>query len=199
MTKYHKPVVGRVGVAVPPRRQHVIDLNSFAEQLLERKISPEDQPPICVLDRLRVGEELIKSHSPFADLRSSSSYPGGGIGFDVDNKDITSNSQVYSPNFVFDKHELGNVKDEVFIRHVNGSPQSTIWATPDLFMPLSRSKNFMQDECGNNESFFNASHGEGSVDNGKDDLESHSSCLLKRDDGSILDKVFKNCVIPMMP
>jgi len=186
LAKLHRSRVGRVGVAVTPRKQHVIDVNSFANQLLDRKISPKDQPPTCVLERREVGKRWINGHSSYEDFGFRSEprrFSGGKTGFHFADKDITSYRQLKSTNFVFNRYKQGKIKNDVFMRRVNGSPRNPIWATPVLFKPISNWTNLLQYEF-ESDSFFNGDHRKGSVDNAKDDLVSHSSRLLKTDLGS---------------
>jgi len=185
LAKLHRSRVGRVGVAVTPRKQHVIDVNSFANQLLDRKISPKDQPPTCVLERPEVGKRWINGHSSYEDFGFRSKpirFSGGKTGFHLADKGIASYRQLKS-TFVFNRYRKGKLKNDVFMRRVNGSPRNPIWATPVLFKPISNSTNLLQCEF-ENDSFFNGNHRRGSVDKAKNDMVSHSSRLLKTDLGS---------------
>jgi len=205
MTKIRMFDKGRVGIAVPPRRQHVTDLTLFAQHLLEGKISPQDQPPVCVLDRSQEGKLLTRSRSPFEDIGSSvMSFPDGMSGFQSADEEVALFNQRFSSNFGLEKNERRhcNLKDGIFMRHFKAGSKSTIRPTPETYMAmaLANPSRPMDDECGNNLSFFCGECGKGSMQSRKDNLLSHSPRLsLKRDGGSILDKVFQNCEIPRLP
>jgi len=47
-SKMHRCNIGRVGLAEPPKERYIIDVNRFAEHLLNRQVSPLDQPPTCL-------------------------------------------------------------------------------------------------------------------------------------------------------
>jgi len=196
---------GRVGIAVPPRRQHVLDLNLFAKYLLEKKISPQDQPPVCILDWSQEGKMLTKSRSTFEDVGSSlMSCPDETSGFHSANNDVTIFNQHYSLNFGLEENERRpcNPKDGVFMRHFKAGSKSTIRPTPETYMAMTISSPArpIDDKSGNNHLFFCGECGKGSMHSRKDNLLSHSPRLSpKRDSGSILDKVFQNCEIPWLP
>jgi len=189
---------GRVGLAVPPKVQHVIDLNLFAQYLLDRNISPREQPPICVVDRSEVGEIPKKSHSLFGNLCSGagvSRYPFGNSEFAVEKEDITSYNQLFMSNCGSDKNDRGycDPEDDDFVRPLKGV-QSLIRPTPAVCMALSSSANLVYDGYGNNKSFFSGEHGKGPLHSLISDHNNllSSQRIFKRDTGSILDKVFQS-------
>jgi len=60
----------RVGLAVVPKERHMIDLNLFAEYILDKRISNHDDPPTCREPGSPTIEHLADSGIPFEDLGS---------------------------------------------------------------------------------------------------------------------------------
>jgi len=127
ITNMSGPFHGRVGIATPPRRQHVTDLNLFAHYLLDSKISPRDQPPVCVLDRSEVRKIFTKPRTPFKDLRNCFDMRRGSDRNNVtdDEEDSKNYNQLYYFNFGFNNERGHQDSDDDSLTGVRTGRQST--------------------------------------------------------------------------
>jgi len=89
----------RVGLAVPPKSQYVIDVNLFARKLLKGLMSPSDPPPMCIEKlsmrfekQLPGADNLSDTNISFENLESSA-LETKSPRFD---KEITCYTQLYS-------------------------------------------------------------------------------------------------------
>jgi len=82
----------RVGLAVPPKSRHMIDVNLFAQKLLNGLISPSDPPPMCLEKQFLGADTLSDTNISFENLKSSA-LEIKSPRFD---KEITCYTQLYS-------------------------------------------------------------------------------------------------------
>lgn len=93
-------------MAVPSENCYTLDVNLFAQHLLEGQITHLDQPPICLQKRALKGELLIDpdiSLELLAACDQNVDYENKEEGLSINNAKITSYTQLYSSDYTSDK------------------------------------------------------------------------------------------------
>jgi len=140
--------MGRVGRAVVPKTRHMLDVNLFAQYILDGKISQIEKPPMCLEQRSPKDELLTDSDILFEDIRSpvdeekspdikTCSYGEG--------KEITSYTQLYTPDVTLVDDHLRHCSpvDQVVESHSLRSPND------DIHMASSVSASIMNEDWEN--------------------------------------------------
>lgn len=186
----------RVGLAVPPKTRHTIDVNLFAHYLLNKQIIPKDPPPICVEHRSLKCELFPDSDIPFEDLNSSvHSVTSHNVKteFSLNDETLTSYTQLYSSTIT--SNEKASPPNDIFTWQQAGGSQSTTSPTLESSITCSNPTSLTQEEWGSSRTIFGSEFKSCSLQSDDENLASFSRPNLKIDAGSFMNRVHQSCSI----
>jgi len=155
MTKKLKRKMERVGRAVVPKTRPVLDVNLFAQYILDGQISQHDHPPMYLEQPSPKAEPLTDSDIQFEDLKSCDTgekFQDGKTGSSFGSIEITSYTELYSPDAGLNDDRLrnNNLTDMAITKQQESGSCGTISPTHDCIMATSDSPSLVHDELENN-------------------------------------------------
>jgi len=155
LRRKHKFKIERVGVAVVPKKQHMLDVNLFAQYILNGKISHRDHPPMCIEQPSPKAALLTDTDIQFEDIESrdvEENSLDGKSGSSLGSREIMSYTELYSPNIGLNNEHLTNINliDVVKAKQKESGTYDTISPNKDCFMEMSRSPSSVHNELQNN-------------------------------------------------
>jgi len=149
----------RVGVAVVPKKRHMLDVNLFAQYILDGKISQLDHPPMCTEQPSPQAALLVDTDIQFEDIESrdiGEKSPGGKSGSSLGSREIMSYTELYSTNSGLNNEHSTNINllDVVIAKQQESGWYGTMSPSQDCLMETSRSPSFVHDEF-ENDMLFN--------------------------------------------
>jgi len=145
----------RVGLAMAPKTRRVIDVNLFAQYILDGQISQHDHPPMCLEQPSPKVESLTDSDIQFEDLKSFDAGEKSQDGKTVssfDSIEITSYTELYSPDAGLNDERLrnGSITDMAITKQQESGLYGVISPTHVSAMATSDSPSFVHNELENN-------------------------------------------------
>jgi len=174
----------RVGLALAPAR-YILDVNLFAQYILDGQISQVDHPPMCLEQPSPKAEFLTDSDIQYEDPESRDAGEkslDGKTGSYFSCKEITNYTELYALGLHDENLRNRSLKDCMITREQEygsyGSP------THDCRMATSCSPSFVHDELENNISLSTP------------DCNDHFFCDSDKEFGSGIDLVSQNWFLP---
>jgi len=151
--KKRESKIERVGLAMAPKTRHILDVNLFAQYILDGQISKRDHPPMCLEQPSPKAEFLTDSDDQFEDLESCDAgekSQHGKTGSSSGSIEITSYTELYSLDGGLNDERLrnGSLTDLVIMKQQESGSYDTISPTKDCVM-ASYSPSFVQDDLEN--------------------------------------------------
>lgn len=144
----------RVGVAVVPKKRQMLDVNLFAQYILNGKMSQFDHPPMCLEQPSPKAALLNDTYIQFEDIESrdvGEKSPDGKSGSSFGSREIMSYTELYSPDIGLNNEHMTNINliDVVIAKQQESGTYGTMSPSKDSFMDMSRSPSFAHDELQN--------------------------------------------------
>jgi len=181
----------RVGVAVPPKTCHIIDVNLFAHYLLNGQTFLQDQPPICLEQHSLWCE--TDSDIPFEELDSA----GGSTELCLSDEKLTSYTQMYSATVTSNKNprtQTSPSNDTFTSQQVEGS-QSIASPTQYSNMTLSDPVSPVLEEWGSSRAISGSECGRCFQHSDQEILASQARRTSKIYAETFMNLVHRNCTM----
>jgi len=153
MKKKRKRKMKRVGLAAVPKTRHRLDVNLFAEYILDGQISKYDHPPMCLEQPSPKAELLADSDIQYEDLEfcdDQDKPKDGKSGSSLGSIKITSYTELYSLDAgLNDKRKSGSPIDLAITKQRESGSYGTVSPIRDCVMTTSDSPSFVHDELEN--------------------------------------------------
>jgi len=152
MTKKCNSKMERVGLALVPKIRKILDVNLFAQNILDGHNSQLDHPPMCLEQTSPKAEFLDIQFEDLEYRDAGEKSQVGKIGSSLGSKEITDYTELYTHNpRLYDEHlRNGSLIDCKITMEQESGSYCTYSLMQDCLMATSRSPSFVYDDLENN-------------------------------------------------